>query len=211
MSPPPKNQVPLDAQSGACQSYMRRYSHDLGNCLSAIDLQTMVLQRSAGMAEEGPRLAIVRKQVACIVEMQLRLGLRFRTPPATAVTLSACVEQCRSRPRIASAEIEIVWSFDGTEAWLHAAPEAISVLVVEIADHWFAHGGGTIKVSASDGCACFQMQHTDDAERDQPLMEVGVQEELAALLARLGGVWVGVVSGTILTVTLPLTLAGASC
>lgn len=188
--------------------YIRRHSHDLGNCLSALDLQLMVLERSASTAGELDRLAAARKQIGCIAELQLRLGLRFRTPPATAVSLSACVEQCRSRQRIASEGMEIDWSFDGADCWFSRDSQAISVLVVEIADHWFARSGGTVAAYACDNCACFEMRHASESKQNPPKMEIDVRDELASVVERFGGVLVGEVGGAKLTVTFPLTPPG---
>lgn len=187
--PPLERRLPAEAESLAHTRYIRRYSHDVGNCLTAIDLQTMVLQRSLNTPGESNDLAIIRRQIGCIAEMQLRLELRFRAPIFTEIPLSSAVKQCRSRQRIGSAHRAIDWSFDGAECYFHADTQAASVIIVEIADHWFANAGGAIKAYACGGKVCFQMRRADaeDPEDSQPGLPAEVGDELSSLVSRFGG------------------------
>jgi hypothetical protein len=200
--------VPLAVESKAYQRYIRRHSHDLGNCLSAMDLQAILLQRGGVTAEADATLTVIRKQIGCISEMQLRLGLRFRTPAFSVISLNCCLDECRSRSRIVSAENPLVWISADRDCWFRGDPQAVSVMMVEIADHWFAHCDGTINGYAREGNICLQMQRNVTARPAQtvPPMDPEVHDELAWLVTYYGGTLVGGVAGPELMVRFPQAL-----
>ena len=185
--------------------YILRYSHDLGNCLSVINLLTIVLEGGVNTAEETGYLATARKQIGCIAIMQLRLVLRLRTPASTVLSLSSSLEECRSLQRVDSAEHEIDWTVDGPDERFLGDAHAVSIILVEIADRWFAHGGGIVRACAREGNVHFRMQRAGDSHSAQfrPGMDHEVQAELALLVARFGGTLVGDLDGGHLTVMYP--------
>jgi len=197
---PPLSPPPEAEQVEVPQHYIRRHSHDMGNCLSAMDLQLMMLQRSLNAPMEC--LGIVRRQIGCMAEMQLRLGLRFRPASCISVSLSSVIEQCRSRQRTAPTQNTIEWTVNGDEAWLQVDPQAVSVLILEIADHWFLSGPGTVDSSASAGKISFQMRRMLDGSSPDGLA-ADVSAELNATVTRYGGTLICGLLRSELTVTFP--------
>ena len=170
----------------------------------------MVLQRSVNTGAERHYLAIVGRQIGCIVEMQLRLALRFRPPLSTAISLNSFVAVCQSRQRIGSAERAIDWTLEGADCWFDADAQAVSVMLVEIADHWFALVGGSIKASACGGNVCFKMQRTMNANPEEglPGLAAGITDELNAVVTRYGGKLICGAEGRELEVNFPANPSG---
>ena len=96
-----------------------------------------MLQSAAGSPGENRPVAIVRKVIVCIEELQLRLGVRFRDPVPSEVSLSAVFEQCQPDVRIPLAESKLEWCFDGPDCQIHADAESVSIIIAELADHFF--------------------------------------------------------------------------
>ncbi len=181
---PPLSLLPQEDQADVLQRYIRRHSHDVGNCLSAMDLQLMVIQRSLNSPSEC--LAIVRRQIGCVAEMQLRLGLRFRAASCSSVSVSSVIELCRSRQRAGPTQSIIEWTQNGDEACFQVDVQAVSILLVEIADHWFVSGCGTVESFAGAGKINFQMRRRQDDPSGDGL-PVDVRAELHATVKRYGG------------------------
>ena len=181
--------------------YIRRHSHDIRNCLAAIDLQAMLMERAASSPGENLPVAIVRKMILCIEELQLRLGVRFRDPVPSEVSLSAVFERCQPDVRIPLAESELEWCFDGPDCRIHADAESVSIIIAELADHFFSHGQGVVKAFTSEGNACFQMRRTAATESRE--LDAAVTDELSALVARYGGTLTCGGDGQELTVAFP--------
>ena len=197
---PPLPPPPEAEQAEVPQHYLRRHFHDMGNCLAAMDLQLMMLQRSLNAPMEC--LGILRSQMGCMADMQLRLGLRFRAVSSISVSLSSVVELCRSRQRTGPTQDTIEWTLNGDEAWLQVDPQAVSVLILEIADYWFVSGCGTVDSSSSEGKISFRMRRTlDDPSADG--LAVDVSAELNATVTRYGGTLIGGLLRSELTVTFP--------
>jgi hypothetical protein len=202
---PPGLKLLSDGETAHCGHYIRHHSHAVGNCLSAMELQVVLVQRTSKSLEDSNHLAAVRNQIGCVVEMQQRLGLRFRAPVPAAVCLASVIEQCQSRQRVDSAERALVWSMDGGDCRFYADAQAVSVLVVEIADHFFRRGGGTIHGFARDGSVCFQMRHPADStsERYPSSLATEIKSELSSIVVRYGGFLVGEVDGNSVEVAFP--------
>jgi len=197
---PPLSPPPEAEQVEVLQHYIRRHFHDMGNCLSAMDLQLVMLQRSLNAPMEC--LGIVRRQIGCMAEMQVRLGLRFRAASCISVSLSSIIELCRSRQRTSPTQNTIEWTLNGDEAWLQVDPQAVSVLILEIADHWFMSGCGTVHSSTSAGKISFQMRRM----LDDPLADglaADVSAELNATVTRYGGTLICGLLRSELIVTFP--------
>ena len=183
------------------EGYVRRHSHDIRNYLAALDLQAMVLQSAAGSPGENRPVAIVRKVIVCIEELQLRLGVRFRDPVPSEVSLSEVFEGCQPDVRIPLAESKLEWRFDGPDCRIHADAESVSIIIAELADHFFSQGQGVVKAFTSEGNACFQMRRTAATESRE--VDAAVTEELSALVARYGGTLTCGGDGQELTVAFP--------
>ena len=198
--------------SARYEGYIRRHSHDVRNCLAAMDLQTILLQNTSSGLGENKHLSSLRRLIVCLEELQLRLGLRFRVPTTAAVALSSLFEQCQSRQRVSSADKEVVWAFDGDDCCSLADGQAVCVIIIELADHFFSLGGGTIKAFARGGDACFQMQRSCDNESAQrtPAIDTEVNGELISVVAHLGGALTFGPDGLELLVTFPQAPVGGS-
>ena len=177
-----------------------------------MDLQTILLQRTASNPGENSNLSKVRTLIVCLEELQLRLGLRFGIQSPAAVSLSSIFEQCQSRHRVTSSDNDVVWTLDGDDCCFQADAGAVSIIIVEIADHFFSLWGGTIKAFAHGGNACFQMQRScdTDAATRQAGMDAEMNEELAAIVARFGGALNYGPDGRNLDVTFPQASIGGS-
>ena len=194
------------------EGYIRRHSHDVRNCLAAMDLQAILLQRAGAGAVESSPIAKVRALIVCLEELQLRLGVRFRNPAPARVFLSSLFEQCRARQRVNSADKDVGWAFDGEDCSSLADAQAVSIIIVEVADRFFSLGGGTVKAFAGGGNACFQMQRSCDTETAHrpPALDAEVNDELAAIVARYGGTLVLGPDGLELLATFPQDPAGGT-
>ncbi len=181
--------------------YIRRHSHDLRNYLAAIDLQAILLQGAASIQGENRPVSIIRKGILCIEELQLRLGVRFRDPVPSEVSLSAVFERCQPDVRIPLAESELEWCFDGPDCRIHADAESVSIIIAELADRFFPHGQGVVKAFTSEGNACFQMRRTAATESRE--VDAAVTDELSALVARYGGTLTCGGDGQEITVAFP--------
>lgn len=164
-------------------SYVKQHLHDVRNCLAAMDLQTVLMRRTVDAGSEG-MIAKVRKLIGCVEELQLRLGLRFHVPGTAAVSLRAIFENCRERPRVNSDDREIVWAFAGEDCVFLADQQAVCVIILELADHWFARRDGGISAFVRGKDACFQMQR---ASADEHSVDAEVPAELVDLISRHGG------------------------
>jgi hypothetical protein len=91
---------------------------------------------------------------------------------------------------------------NGDEAWLQVDPQAVSVLILEIADHWFLSGPGTVDSSASAGKISFQMRRMLDGSSPDGLA-ADVSAELNATVTRYGGTLICGLLRSELTVTFP--------
>ena len=167
------------------EGYVHRHSHDIRNYLGALDIQAMLLQGAASGPGEDRSVAIIRKVILCVEELQLRLCVRFRDPVPSEVSLSAVFEQCQPDVRIPLAESELEWCFDGPDCRIDADAESVSIIIAELADHFFSQGQGVVKAFTSEGNACFQMRRTAATESRE--LDADVTDELSALVARYGG------------------------
>lgn len=193
-------------------AYIRRHSHDVRNCLAAMDLQIILLERTASKPGENSHLVKVRSLIVCLEELQLRLGLRFRIPTPASIFLSSLFEQCQAHQRVRSSAKDVGWTLDGDDCCFQADAKAVSIIIVEIADHFFSLAGGTITAFAGEGNACFKMQRSADNESaDRPSgMDAEVNDELTAIVARFGGALNCGPDGRCLAVTFPQSSIGGS-
>ncbi len=177
-----------------------------------MDLQTILAQHTAGKPGENTQLTKVRSLIGCLEELQLRLGLRFRIQTSGTISLSSLFEQCQARQRVMSVDKDVAWEFDGDDCSFRADEQAVSVLVVEIADHFFSVGGGTIRAFAGGGNACFQMVRSCDNEsaNRQAGMDAEVNDELVAIVALFGGALTYGPDGRDLLVTFPKAPVGGT-
>jgi hypothetical protein len=188
--------------------YLRRHSHDVRNCLAAMDLQTMLLQHSYHVPEG--RLTTLRRLIGHVEETQLRLGIRFQKPTPADVALGFLLEQCQSRQRLGSAERQIAWSVEGGGFRISVDAMAVSVIVAEIADHFFAMGGGSIIAKADGVQACLSMERTVDDDQMMRLTaaDAEAREELISIVARHAGELKFDAAGRKLTLSFPVVPSG---
>jgi hypothetical protein len=168
-----------------CERYIRRYLHDQRNCLAALDLQFLLLQQAVADPSETTELQTCRKLIACLEELQHRLGVRLRTPRVAPVSLSWVFEECKTRQSLHTAEREITWTQDGADCLFLADEQVVSIVIVELVDHCFGSGGGSVCGLARNGMVCFQMRRAELAEQ---CMDSESSDELSALVSRYGGV-----------------------
>ena len=205
---PSKILSPSGTEPPQLQSYILRHSHDVRNCLMAMDLQTMLLQCSLHIPED--RLTTLRRLIASVEETQLRLGIRFRQPCPTAISLRSLFSECQSRQRMGSVDREIDWLVEGEDCLIRMDAVAVSVMVAEIADHFFSLGGGTITATADETGACIRMHRVGDDALSEPLAAVDEEAwaELMATAARQGGGLEFAAAGRELTLTFQLAPPG---
>lgn len=167
-----------------CERYIRRYLHDQRNCLAALDLQFLLLQQAVTNPSDTTELQTCRKLIACLEELQHRLGLRFRTPSVVPVSLSWVFEECKTRQSLHTADREITWTQDGADCLFLADEQVVSIMIVELVDHCFGSGGGSVCGLSCNGTVCFQMRREELAEQ---CMDSESSDELSALVSRYGG------------------------
>lgn len=187
------------------EGYIRRHSHDVRNYLAAMDLQTVLLQSTTTDLGKTKHLGQIRSLLSCLEEMQLRLGLRFKTPTSATTPLDLLFEECKARKRVSSADKDVEWTHDGDLSEAHADCKSVSVMIVEIVDHFFSYRGGTISVFAKGQNAHFQMRLSGDHKAEDFIsgLDADVTDELASLVAQHGGTLVCESDAHELLVTFP--------
>lgn len=98
-----------------------------------------------------------------------------------------------------------MWTLAGDLYGAQADCESVSIIIVEIADHFFSYRGGTIDVFVRGQNAHFQMRCSGDRDSaDFPSsLDSEVTDELASLVAQHGGTLVCESDGYELVVTFP--------
>jgi hypothetical protein len=167
-----------------CERYIRKYLHDQRNCLAALDLQFLLLQQAVTNPSDTTELQTCRKLIACLEELQHRLGLRFRTPNVVPVSLSWVFEECKTRQSLHTADREITWTQDGADCLFLADEQVVSIMIVELVDHCFGSGCGRVCGLSRNGTVSFQMRR---AELEEQCMDSESSDELSALVSRYGG------------------------
>ncbi len=177
-----------------------------------MDLQTVLLEQKANKPGDDSHLVNVRTLIVCLEELQLRLGLRFRIGTPAVVSLGDLFQRSQSRQRVNSPDKEVAWTLRDGDCYLEGDAEAVSILIVETADHFFSLAGGTITAFASEGNACLQMQRSSVHEfvMSAPAMDAEVSQELTAMVARFGGALNCGPDGRCLVVTFPQASIGGS-
>lgn len=167
-----------------CERYIRRYLHDQRNCLAALDLQFLLLQQAVADPSDTTELQTCRKLIACLEELQNRLGVRLRTPGVAPVSLSWVFEECKTRQSLHTAKREITWTQDGADCLFLADEQAVSIMIIELVDHCFGSGGGSVCGLARNGRVCFQIRRTELAAHR---MDSESSDELSTLVSCYGG------------------------